>query len=467
MRYLLISTIMPLLIVAALWLLSSRLPPTDGQLQALAVLADPTEFEGSNAFPILWLLAYDVPESELDAVIAADIKALERVRPESHTAFQEPPFRTLAAERYPDLRPNAEDQALFCPSRNMGCLERVRANPMAYRQLILQHRRLLDRIAALAEHDHVQSLFAPDLIAPTPWFQMVSFSQTEHALAFAEQRVEEALSGTCRDLLAWQRLGTHTDTLLVRMIGQAFAGRTYPRLLADMLAELPTGHPLPADCQALLHPPEADMLRMCRPMQGEFRMLAALIAKIGASADPRGGSDYRLDPLSTLTYRPNASIARSAPLYAQWCSEEMIRSVAADDPKPELLQPPGLLDLRCLSNWSGCVMAGIATSSHFLGYHVQHLDYGARRRLLSALLWLQENTADESPEDAFARLPEQMQSLTRPLRLDTEQGRLVVDLHRSGEEEYFALPLPGSRLSLTRDQQQPDHNQYEPGGSEF
>lgn len=75
MRKLAFVLIGMVVVLSALWLASRALPPTDTEREALTLLSSPPTFEGSNAFPTLWLMLYDVPAEEQAAVMAADIDA--------------------------------------------------------------------------------------------------------------------------------------------------------------------------------------------------------------------------------------------------------------------------------------------------------------------------------------------------------------------------------------------------------
>ncbi|TVQ29526.1 MAG: hypothetical protein EA370_14985 [Wenzhouxiangella sp.] len=446
MRYLILTLTVLIMLAAGLWLWARSLGPTDAQLEALALMESPLEFEGSNAFTALWLLPYDVPESEQDGVMADDIEALVRSRRNWFEDGGALHFGSLAAERSADLRPDAEDRKLFCQSGRGSCLDQVRTNPDGIRELLQRHSRLLERTAALANHDYLQDLFPPSFLSPTPGFQLATYTQTRHALAFIDGQVEDALEGTCRDLAGWQRLGTNSDTLLTRMIGHAFASQRFTGLLADMLAELPPGHPLPPNCQALLQQPDPEALNLCQPMRGEFRLMQAFTQEMASDAYLRDSAELsRVERLRLFGFRYEPSIALAAPGYAQWCSEEIRDAVAADNPEPELLEPPSLFNLRCLANMQQCWISRMTPASVFRVYHGRHLDYGARMRLLAALLWIQQHSADESLEAAFASLPDRFQSATRPLRLDADQAELAVELHNHGDGQFFTLPLPGSR----------------------
>src|SRR3546814_10672414 len=72
--------------------------------------------------------------------------------------------------------------------------------------------------------------------------------------AYASGKVDEGLAGACAGVRTWRTLGTDADSLIVKMLGIGLATDGYGRLLAQMLAELPAGHPLPVACEAALAP---------------------------------------------------------------------------------------------------------------------------------------------------------------------------------------------------------------------
>ncbi|MCC5865577.1 MAG: hypothetical protein JJU31_10695 [Wenzhouxiangella sp.] len=448
MRKLAYGLIGLVVIMSGLWLASRALPPTDTEREALTLLSSPPTFEGANAFSTLWLMLYDVPAEEGDAVMAADIDAHRRHHARPWAEGNAVPIVSKAATRYRELRPDEEDRQLFCQSSAGSCLDQVRTDPDRIRQLVLRHSTLLDRIASLADHDYVQNLFPPELLFPTPALQVNLYTKTLHALNFVDGDIDQALEGSCRDLQTWRRLGAHSDTLLMRMIGQAFESRSFAPLLADMLAELPLGHPIPEACLRLAQTAEIDELSICLPMRGEFQFVKATMQNPDFHNDPSADtlSIRWRNRMHSLFFSADASVARVAPHYAQWCGERLKSAAIADDPSPDLLEPKPLISFRCLGNWAGCLLTDLTLTAPS-AYHLSHLDYGAYRRALAALIWLQQHGQDIEYGDTFASLPAELQSETRPLHLDLESASIHVELHQVSEHPVFSLPLPGSRFS--------------------
>src|SRR3546814_14770872 len=100
---------------------------------------------------------------------------------------------------------------------------------------------------------------------------------TRAAQAYASGKVDEGLAGACAGVRTWRTLGTDADSLIVKMLGIGLATDGYGRLLAQMLAELPAGHPLPVACETALAPVSVDELSICETMRGAYPSSAAAI----------------------------------------------------------------------------------------------------------------------------------------------------------------------------------------------
>jgi hypothetical protein len=64
------------LLVVATWAMSRFVGPTKAQEQALATMRRLPPAVGRNAFEALWLLPYDVPESQRGRIVAEDLRRL-------------------------------------------------------------------------------------------------------------------------------------------------------------------------------------------------------------------------------------------------------------------------------------------------------------------------------------------------------------------------------------------------------
>src|SRR5690606_18032714 len=154
---------------------------------------------------------------------------------------------------------NDADRALFCSLRG-DCLQQMRADPDGYTALVARHGVLLDRIDALSGYDFYRSQAPLDPRAPIPMFSLAHLGITHAAQSYASGDVDAGLAHACTGVQTWRTLGTDADSLIVKMLGIGLATDGYGRLLAQMLAELPAGHPLPVACEAALVPVSMDEL---------------------------------------------------------------------------------------------------------------------------------------------------------------------------------------------------------------
>jgi hypothetical protein len=424
------------IILAVLWGLSRLQGATAEELAAMALLEVDQDFAGENAFDYLWLLQYDMPEDDHLSVLAEDMRRLEQwivgvYRGETVS----PPFVSVAAERYADLRPEADEMARFCAGMASDCLARVRADQDGYRALLDRHQRLLERASRATQAEYLDNYFAPRLLAPTPSYQLAILPATGHALAFIEGDIDAALARTCEQIADWNRLGRNTDHLIARIIASTFVGGLYAHLLTDFLAELPPGYALPEQCRLLERPPAPETLSLCPAMRGEYRQVTAGTQDL-LQVEEAGRLLERA--ALAVTFRQDLSAAMLAPQYAQWCAPEMLAALMDDDPDPGLDEPGSVWQLRCIANWTGCVMNLIAMPD-MSRYYRRQLDHGARMHALALALWL-HGQADDGPDELPADL------VHGRVRI-TDAGIVVELLDSSQADAVWSLPLPSSRWS--------------------
>lgn len=440
------------LFAGAVWLLSRAMGPSTPEREALALIDAPPTSVGRDGFAALYTLARDVPAAEQGRVLAEDVRRLNASTPGpdgTMTAW------TSALLDWPELGSTREGDPAWCSLRTPGCLERVRSDPQAYAGLLDHNAALLDRVEALADWDHFHNPFPPRFDMPLPAYQPLTRSLTRDAWRFANGDVEAALAGACAGVSQGRKLIAGGDSLIGSMIGAALVDGN-ATLLAEMLAELPREHPLPAHCDIAFELPFPTADGACRAMLAEGRFATgAMRTQIAAAvAADAAGKDLPAWGMRLL-FDPERTAARGAPKFAWYCSQQAGELVAQDQP---LFDPAPLASRRslaCASNYIGCILADIAAPA-YRDYGLRLQDADARLRTMAALLWLR---GQEGGMDAamLETLPPAMQSPTRALQLDTGAGTLGTALFERPRQDgalqdgarrdgTWSVPLPASRL---------------------
>lgn len=392
------------------------------QRAALAVMRAPSVMPGENAFAALWLLRYDVPEARQAAVAAEDVQRFQgRALPGGGTPLG--PFRSVAAGRFDDLLAAREDGLELCGDE---CLARVREDINAHAGWMTRQSRLVERVAALARYGHYSTGFEARMDMPFPDVGAVSRVHTAHAVAFAQGRRDEALAGVCRDAGTWRRLMPNSDSLLVSMVAISLYDRSL-RLFADMLAELPPGHPVAGSCHAAFAAPLPADSTMCTAMKGEFEFSQAATRHLAENEQ------------ASLFFDAEMTAARHAQGMARACDA----NVAAPPRRRAAPEQPwwtAMMQFECLSNFAGCVLADIAVPAYD-DYLRRGEDHAVRMHAGATLVRMHER----HPGSAMPQ-----PGLHRALRVEAASQSLVFGLGGRADSKMQRLPLPSSRVESAR-----------------
>jgi len=427
-------------VVAILWAMSRALYPTAGQREALAVMQLPGPPEGKNAFGALWTLDRAAPPDKVEQVLrrdAARIANLPQFRDPEDPASE----FVSAAEQYPDLSPSPEDRDLFCNHERGDCLGKIAADLPGYRALVERNRELLDRIEALAGYDFVRQQLPWNMSFATLPLSHARLSSTRHALWFAEGRVDDALAASCRAIDTWRRLGASGDTLILRLVANAFAARNHGKLLAEMLAELPVDYPLPSQCAQALAPPTPQELSLCTAMRGEFEFIKVITGPMLEHAKDQSWWEWLN---LSLFYDTAATQASQAQNLAPICAAQELERIASDQPDIDRPEPQGVWRFACLGNFTGCVLSSIATPSYG-SYRIRTQDFGARIKLLATLAWLRENADQPGRLDALLdQRPDALKSPTRQVEIGEGGDSLQIRMFEDVDGQTWSVPLPSA-----------------------
>jgi hypothetical protein len=426
--------------MACLWTVSRLRGPSAEQVEALALMQQKSPFPpAENAFPALWLLAYDVPRSRLQEITDADAEfyaAVPGYRMNDRQVWAT--SRTARAE-YADQTPSVDDFERFCKGRQENCLDKVRADPAAYDALIERNRALLDRVAGLSRYTHYRQVAENSTDMTMPPFQLAGYGLTRVAWQFARGDIDAALAGACDGVRTWRRIGAHADSLMARMIGIAYASDGYTRLLAEMLGELPASHELPASCDSAFSPPAIADLSICEAMKGEFWFADQTVRS--QLRDELATSPWIHRAINTLVFDVDQMSAMTAVINARNCSDDTNTQLQLDQPMAKPESSLNLWRLECVANFASCVLTDIARPA-YVDYQWRAQDYGARLELMAALLWLRGHADPDEPLQAqLTRRWEATRRGDRGIRF-VEDGSMV-EL-----QEFSRRPDRGWRLPL-------------------
>lgn len=407
--------------------------PSPEQRDALALMqTDYRPKEGTNAFPLLWFMQYDVADGELDTRMAADIAAAgKQIAADGMSLSYEP----SAAK----LNEAAADVAGLCEIRSKDCLAKVAADPESMRDALALHPVVLSRKQSFERTGFYWNDFPPDFRASAVGYpgQAQRVWLSSFALQYADGDHEGSLTGVCRNLDTWRRLRGGTNSLLGSMFAISFTDSGI-RLFAEMLAALPDGEQVPDTCNTALRPIDGTDMDRCGEVAGEFAWLTTSMRQSVAQARAVSWMD-RAFGWATLDMRQ--SDAWRAETLAPYCGEEATSRMLADVPFPAEAIHPVARRVECVSNLAGCILTDIAAPA-YVEYDSRTLDFAAHLRLAAALLWLR----DRAVAGSLARLdnrPPQLRSGARKSGFDPQTRVLFVE-NLNRREPRFDLPVSQS-----------------------
>ncbi|MFN7782167.1 MAG: hypothetical protein ACK5PG_05475 [Lysobacterales bacterium] len=444
---LLIGTVL----VVAAWLVR-RAPPDPAVATLTARWKAPAEAAGPNAFEHLWLIEWDIPESERAAVVAEDrrralvhAEALQRAAAESAP----PPVLTRSANaRFPRW-PLEDLPQLDCGGSQSECLDGLAAiDAEAWRRL--DSASLLSaRLAAVHEFGHLRvddALHFATYLAVTPertgasrvWLAMA-------ARAFRAGSTEQGLGMACRELATARRFAEGSAHLISRLIESSRIIEA-AHLAADLLAEYPAEVPLPAECEVLSAPLQAPSVSLCAAVGGEHRWLRHEMK----AASSVGVSDLwpaESGQPSRLLFDGNLSLQWRAQAMSWACDQDLLAQMQSGDPavirrvREWPADPPML---QCLANPVGCSLDGVARPD--LSVYVERiLEEAAALRMLAVLVELRPKLAEGLSIEEVLAQRKPPETVIEP-RLGLQDQALIWQ----GPPPKRALglwPVPASRLS--------------------
>lgn len=443
-----------ILIVAGLFAYGRlRGPDAPGRAALAAMQPARAPPAGRNAFPVLWLAGWPVPDDQLQAVTAADLRHLYALVtpqpvPKNRAAatvrangIQN--YVSVAQARWP--APPLPDMRSLCGWSVPDCLGFVAGHRAAVEAALAQAALPLHRAQQLTQADFLWDELPPDPrfgVILGPFGSLQSVWLTALADRFVRGRRVAALADTCTAIATWRRLHQGTNDLFDAQLTAQYASNDI-RLAAAMLAQLPADTPTPVTCAQALRPVTAADVDSCAWAQ---RQRAASMANLDWII--RSAQRQKEYPWFWIDRRQTRALQAE-----QWdplCRPPLVARVLADDPAADT--PPSLLHLDvagCVSNLIGCLMEAIDRSGprDFYSDEIQRTaDYAAHLRLGAALLALRAPPAmaGQTMAQRYAALPADLHSPGHVSGVSADGRSLyVVDRWRPGRPDArFVLPLP-------------------------
>lgn len=419
---------------------------------------------GVNAFPLLFYMRYDVPNDQLSAQMAIDIKKVSErlnkaiintsdelnnqhksttriINGRQHFYIADPWGYMLGGSHLPALSEHEAD--VLCHVGDKGCLTKVAANRDAVSAALAAHPVIGARAQALEDTDFYWEEFPADFRSPSehasdaPMLWLSAF-----ALKYIQGDRTGALAATCRNIAAWRRI-THGSNSL---FGEIFASARMDgaiRLYADMLAGLPIGSAVPDDCALALQPVVATDVERCAVLARQYSIFESSDI-LGKEKILESSKTMRLYAGMLLDSRKTA--AWTAQLLAASCGDGATALFLADErpsrqPVHSFLGIPFTKGLACIANIRGCgFIAG--DTPIYEAYDSRILDQAAHLRLAATLLWLREHPGG-SVDARFEQRPAQLRSPHHHSWYDSRDGILYVEnfdqTHARGKQ--FGLPV--------------------------
>jgi hypothetical protein len=423
--YVLLALIVSVVLVFSYYRLRG---PSRSQREALALLhKNYKPKQGTNAFPLLWFMDYDVPTNEMDAKVAEEVADARKRLADTRDPFIYDPREARLPE------PIA-DESQLCGSTAVGCLAKVEAETGTMRSMLAAFPVTPSREKLFDQTDYYWNIFPADyrfLIAPTPrnaqrvWL-------TALALRYVDGDRIGALAGVCRNIGAWRHMHGGGNSLSMEMISIVF-GDGGLRLFADMLAKLPSDVPAPTECDVALRPIEAADLDRC----GEFS--SDLAESDSILADPAADLPWWSRAVNWVTYDRERTQAWQAEFGANFCGKEATARLLRDEPLRSERLPRIAGRVECIANVAGCMFEDY---SH---YHIQYdkrtLDFAAHVRLGATLLWLRQDASNDPVAARFDRRPPKLRSDGHDSGIDAAKGILFVDNLDASRSARFGLPI--------------------------
>ena len=425
--------VLALLAFAAWWGLP-RLPPSEAQREAMALMREQPKLTGRNAWAAVWFLNKAVPEEQMQALADADVAdwqaMLQRdVSAQTLTDWRPPSdARFLPEVAWDDPRPPLCDSASVANRANavgqsghedqaqsahavgqVDCLAAVRAQPARYAQWLNQRKQVLARIEALDAYGHYRFPEAAQAEQPVsmPWPHLVGAHLRQAAMQQLQGDSAAASDTICRQVQRMRKLYTDSGDLILHMLLAAEL-RNGAQLLSAIWAEGvgqakgQSAASAPDSCLGALTALTPAEGTMCEDMRGEYMRFSQVLQQAGKQVRVADEVWYARagDWLAGVGFVPEAGEALWAEVAVHNCQtdfqQQMMAGARALPVKPD----------PSFAHWLRHGTAGLVAVMAVVAYqdYIPRLqDMNAQHTALRTVHWLhQQPSAQELLVNALA-----------------------------------------------------------------
>ncbi|MEO5561260.1 MAG: hypothetical protein ABIR10_16430, partial [Dokdonella sp.] len=252
-----------------------------------------------------------------------------------------------------------------------------------------------------------------------------------------------ALAAACSNLNGWRRMARGTNSLIGGMLAISHGdGGIF--LIADMLAGMRDGEPVPEECATALQPIAAADVNRCAQMAGEFALVSSFVDR---TSGINAAKPWWSRAQDWLFFDERQSVAWRAEDFAAYCGDMAVARMLVDESARSAPLRPITQRLECVSSLAGCILADIAAPA-YADYDARTLDFAAHLRLAATLLWLRDQPSGKLSE-RFDQRPQFLRSAKHASGMDEARGTLYVENFYSKREARFELPFAPAKAGAT------------------
>jgi hypothetical protein len=444
--FILKASLLPLLVLAIVFVYGRMRSATPEQQQALALLEKKSAYKPEqNSAAYIWSMTHDVPQDKIESLFAADVAKFNALKNTQDMAS----FEWQAKTQYPEIDYRQTELEDYCNKKDLAaCLASVQRDQTKLRPILDSSQIQIKRAEAISNYRSYYSPMKQYMESPLPGFQTgQTLLRVHYADLFLNGQQQLAMTKICRDIDTWRSISANTDSLIGSMVGHAYV-RADLSILADMLTRVDSSQKLPDICMSALKPIEYQENMICDAVRNEFEIIKNIDVSLKGQQGINKSIAEKITEMATpLIYDYKQLNRKAAPFYAIHCDENAV--AAAKQQKPLEINNKALIEKnKCgsvdkISNSAGCILFDIALSDYNT-YSSRRLDQSAQITAMQILVWLRESGATkDTVQQLFTNRPTNVRGFSDRIQLNMAEGMIEVNLLSPSSDglKTWAIPL--------------------------